>query len=273
MKASTFRPFASLLAILFLAAAFTAPAAPKKILFFTKSSGYEHEVISWKKGQPSFAEKVLLDLGRKNGWEFTFSKDGSKFSPEYLKQFDAVFFYTTGDLCSEGTDRQPPMTPAGKQALFDYVRAGKGFIGTHSATDTYQGSTWPWYVDFIGANFSNHSGAGTSGTAQFYKNMTHPILTAANTPNPWNRSEEWYTFTRDPLSSKIAGITILLTCHDTQMTQERDTAWVHEMPPPSEGARGGRLFYTAFGHSTSAFQEKAVMDLIIAGIKWAAYRL
>jgi hypothetical protein len=118
MKPSKFCRLVSLLGLLLLVAAFTASAAPEKILFFTKSSGFEHEVISWKKGQPSFAEKVLLDLGAKNGWEFTFSKDGSKFSPAYLAQFDAVFFYTTGDLCSEGTDKNPPMTPAGKQALF-----------------------------------------------------------------------------------------------------------------------------------------------------------
>ena len=93
-------------------------AAPKrKILFFTKSSAFEHSVISWKKGQPSWAEKTLSELGAKNNWEFTFSKDGSKFSPEYLAPFDAVFFYTTGDLTTKGTDGEPPMSAAGKQAL------------------------------------------------------------------------------------------------------------------------------------------------------------
>ncbi|HEX2748869.1 MAG TPA: hypothetical protein VHM91_12765, partial [Verrucomicrobiales bacterium] len=33
-----------------------ATAAKKKILFFSKSSGFEHSVISWKNGQPSWAE-------------------------------------------------------------------------------------------------------------------------------------------------------------------------------------------------------------------------
>jgi hypothetical protein len=126
-----------LLAVAVCAVAFAAAPAKRKILFFTKSSGFEHSVISWKNGQPSHAEKVLLELGAKNGWEFEFSKDGSKFSKDYLAQFDAVFFYTTGDLCSEGTDKQPPMSPEGKQALFDFVKAGKGFIGTHSASDTF----------------------------------------------------------------------------------------------------------------------------------------
>lgn len=128
---------AVLLLSIILTASSIVGAETKKILFFTKSSGYEHAVISWKNGQPSVAEKVLLDLGKKNGWEFTFSKDGSKFGREYLKQFDAVFFYTTGDLCSPGTDKQPPMTREGKQALIDYVRSGKGFVGTHSASDTF----------------------------------------------------------------------------------------------------------------------------------------
>ena len=66
------------------------PAAKREILFVSKSSGFEHSVISWKNGQPSWAEKQLLELVTKNGWEFTFHKDGSLFSPEYLKGFDAV---------------------------------------------------------------------------------------------------------------------------------------------------------------------------------------
>ena len=94
-------------------------------------------MISYKKGKPSLVEKTLADLGAKHQWEFTFSKDGSLFSPEYLRQFDALFFYTTGDLTSPGTDGQPPMSPAGKQALLDYVASGKGFIGSHSAADTF----------------------------------------------------------------------------------------------------------------------------------------
>src|SRR5688572_4229641 len=97
-------------------AAPTALAQPKtrKVLFFSKSSGYEHSVIKRKDGQPAFAEKILADLGPKHGIEFTFSKDGSLFTPDYLKTFDAFFFYTTGDLTWTGNDKNPPMSPAGK---------------------------------------------------------------------------------------------------------------------------------------------------------------
>ena len=70
----------------------------------------------------------------------------------------------------------------------------------------------------------------------------------------------------------LPGITILLTCTDSTITTERPIAWVHEMPPEAGVPRVGRMFYTGFGHDVTAFQETAVMNLIIAGIKWAAYR-
>ena len=91
-----FALFSCAFTVLVASQATAADAQPKKILFFTKSSGFEHSVITWKNGRPSHAEKVLTELGTKNGWEFTFSKDGSKFGKDYLGQFDAVFFYTTG---------------------------------------------------------------------------------------------------------------------------------------------------------------------------------
>jgi hypothetical protein len=76
--------------------------APKKILFFSKSSGYEHDMIKQHDGQLSEAEKILADLGEKNNIEFTFTKDGSVFTPDNLARYDAFFFYTTGDLTQPG---------------------------------------------------------------------------------------------------------------------------------------------------------------------------
>src|SRR5271168_519577 len=88
---------------------------PKKILFFSKSSGFEHSVIKiGKDGSPGLAQTTLTELGPKNGIEFTFSKDGSLFSKDYCDQFDAFFFYTTGVLTEPGNDKNPPMSPEGK---------------------------------------------------------------------------------------------------------------------------------------------------------------
>jgi len=198
--------------------------------------------------------------------------DASVFTDAGLANYDVVFFLNTTGTSLKTKDG---METAHRTALQNFItKKGRGFVGTHSATDTYQGNSWTWYVDFIGANFATHSNYPTSGTARYANGVTNtnPILMAANTPNPWNRSEEWYTFTRDPLSSPIAGIKILLTCNDSQFG-ERASSWTHEMPMDAGATQAGRLWYSAMGHDVSAFKEKAFVDLIIAGIKWAAHRI
>jgi hypothetical protein len=260
--------------LLTFAATWSASAAPKKILFFTKSSGYEHEVISWKNGRPSFAEKILLDLGAKNGWEFTFSKDGSKFSPEYLSQFDAVFFYTTGDLCSEGTDKQPPMSPAGKQALFDYVRSGKGFIGTHSATDTFHtanesqkgpdryanhGTNADPYACFIGGEFIIH------GAQQVATNkVIDPKFPGfEGVGDSFAFREEWYSL--KDFAPDDHALTVIDAPHMKGPMYDRP-------PYPNTWARmegKGRVWYTALGHREDVWTNPTFQQILVGGIKWA----
>jgi len=109
----------------------------KKVLFFSKSSDYEHPVIKRSGNELSFAEKILAESGPKHGIEFMFSKDGSRFTPEYLAQFDAYFFYSCNDPTVVGKDKFPAMTAAGKAALLDAVKHGKGFVGMHPAADTF----------------------------------------------------------------------------------------------------------------------------------------
>ena len=274
MKAYKFRQFIFAVAIAFITVAFSAAAAPKKILFFTKSSGFEHSVISWKNGQPSFAEKVLLELGAKNGWEFTFSKDGSKFSPEYLNQFDAVFFYTTGDLCSEGTDKNPAMTPAGKQALFDYIRSGKGFIGTHAAADTFHtaneskkgpdryanhGTNADPYCCFLGGEFIIH-GAQQVATN---KVIDSKFPGFENVGDRFAFQEEWYSL--KDFSPDDHVLTVIDAPHMKGPMYERPaypTTWAR-----NEGK--GRVWYTAMGHREDVWTNPMFQQILVGGIKWA----
>ena len=247
---------------------FTAAAAPKKILFFTKSSGFEHSVISWKDGRPAFAEKVLLQLGEKNGWEFTFSKDGSKFGKDYLAQFDAVFFYTTGDLCSPGTDQQPPMTPEGKQALFDYVRGGKGFIGTHAASDTFHtsnedqkgperyvnhGEKADAYARFLGGEFIKHG-------AQQVADPRFPGFEKVGSEIAFQ--EEWYS-----LKDFTPDIHVLTVIDAPAMKGVE-----YQRPPyPTTWARKegrGRVWYTAMGHREDVWTNPIFQEILVGGIKW-----
>ena len=91
-----------------MAAAFAAGALPlgwtraaddkkQKVLFFTKSAGFQHSVITRKGDALGHAEKILIELGKEHGFDVTATKDGSIFTPEKLKEFDVIAFYTTGD--------------------------------------------------------------------------------------------------------------------------------------------------------------------------------
>ena len=112
---------------------------PERILYFTYSAGYRHEVIPLSKA-------ILTQLGRDSGvFEVTATEDTSEFSTENLKRYAAVMFYTSGEI---------PMSGAQKTALLDFVRSGRGFLGVHSATDTFY--TWPDYLDLVGGYFNGH---------------------------------------------------------------------------------------------------------------------
>ncbi len=283
---------------LFLALAALATAAPdKKILFFTKCSNYEHSIVHERAGQPSFGAQVLAELGPKHGIVFTFSKDGSKFTPEYLAQFDAFFFYTSGDLLSPGKDGNPPMTPAGKQALLDAVKGGKGFIGTHSAADTFhtgetaatdtnQPRTWRYrnlgdkadpYTQMVGGELIVH------GTQQ----IGRVIVTDNKFPGFENRGasferlEEWYSMTN------FAPDMHVLLVQDTSAMRDPNAngkdwppaGWdtPYKRPPyPSTWAHlygKGRVFYTSIGHREDTWMSAQFQEILVGGIDWALGRV
>ena len=213
---------------------------------------------------PSDADNI------KNNLPGTKPVDTSAFVDGGLDKYDIVYFLnTTGSpLSGDGSD----MEKVHEQALRDFVeKKGKSFIGTHSATDTYQNNAWPWYVDdLVGANFTTHSGAGTTGSARWNDNVKHTILTTGMVPNPWQRAEEWYNFSRDVRqytpTDGSGPFTVLLLANDNQFP-ERPTAWVKEFPG------GGRMFYSAFGHDVSCFKEPAFQKFFFTAIRWAAHRL
>lgn len=264
-----------LAALLSLAVAASAADAPKrKILFFSKSSGFEHSVISYKNGQPSYAEKILSEIGAKQGWEFTFSKDGSKFSKGYLAQFDAVFFYTTGNLLEEGTDKQPPMSAEGKQALFDYVASGKGFIGTHSASDTFHtanekdkgpdryknhGADADAYVRFLGGEFIKHGKQQDAKMTCVDPKFPGLEKYAAGFSFP----EEWYS-----LKDFSSDVHVLLV----QESEKMEGVEYQRPPYPATWARAhgkGRIFYTSMGHREDVWTNPIFQDVLVGGIKFA----
>jgi type 1 glutamine amidotransferase len=256
-----------------LAASASAPR--RRILFFTKSSGFEHPMIKKPDGGgPSQAERILSEWAPQHHWEFTFSKDGSLFTPDYLQQFDALFFYTTGDLTTPGTDKQPPMTPAGKQALLDYVAAGKGFIGTHSASDTFHtlneskkgppryqnfGDAADPYVKMLGGEFIKH-GAQQKATLRCVDGKFPGLAQHAD---GFELHEEWYSLKdfREDLH------VVLVQETDGMKGPEYDRPAYPETWARMHGK--GRVFYTSMGHRDDVWTNPIFHDVLAGGIIWA----
>ena len=264
--------------VAFASSAFAAPAPKKKILFFSKSAGFEHSVIKRNAGNPSFAEQVLKELGEKHNFEFTFSKDGSLFTPAYLAQFDAYFFYTTGDLTTEGTDKQPPMTKAGKDALLKAVENGKGFVGTHSASDTFHGPNYlqggdkAWladgdnadpYIKMLGGEFINH--AAQQKARQLVADAKFPGMSAV--PADFGPHEEWYS-----LKNIATNMRVLLV----QETKGMEGASYQRPNFPATWAKAhgrGRVFYTSMGHREDVWLNPVFQAVLVGGLEWASGRV
>jgi hypothetical protein len=237
--------------------------SPKKILFFSKSSGYQHDMISYAKGQPSEAEKILAELGKKNNLEFTFTKDGSVFTPENIAKYDAFCFYTTGDLTTLGGDKNPPMSPEGKAAFLQAIRDGKGFVGIHSATDTFHSTPAGVdpYIQMIGGEFITHGSQQKAHQIVVDKNF--PGM--SEVPDDFGPAEEWYS-----LKNLSPNLHVLLV---------QDTSSMGNKPPydrpnyPSTFAQQygkGRSFYTSMGHRADIWTNPVFQQVLVGGLKWAA---
>jgi uncharacterized protein len=243
---------------------------PKKLLFYTKSAGFEHSVVKRDGDQPAFAERIMTEFGKKHGFDVTCSKDGRIFDKDY-EQFDAFFFYTTENLTHEGTDKQPPMSVKGKQNLIDAVKAGKGFGGSHCASDTFhtegdrtKGQDTPDpYIQMIGGEFIRHGEQQEAMMRVADKNF--PGLEKAG--DGFNMHEEWYS-----LKNFAPDMHVILV----QETKGMRNADYQRPPYPATWARmhgKGRVFYTSMGHREDVWQNPTFESILVGGLNFILGRV
>lgn len=250
----------------------------KSVLVFTKSSGFEHQVVKRVNGQQSIVEAAVRELGNKNGFGVETSKDGRVFNTQEFLKYAAVIFFTTGDLTKEGTDKNPPMSPAGKQALLSAIHAGKiGFVGVHAASDTFHtepdtpdnanryiahGEKSDPYIRMLGGEFITHGSNPRLQTADVIINdPSFPGLSGVTSPVSF--TEEWYSLKdfRDDLH-------VILTLD----TKGMRGACYDRPPYPVAWTRmdgKGRVFFTALGDRPENWHSEFMLDLLAGGIRWA----
>jgi len=253
-------------------------AAPKKsLLVFTKSSGWEHDVVKRIEGRPSTVEDAVTTLGKQHGFEVSTSKDGRIFDSKEITQYAATLFFTTGDLTQPGTDKNPPMSPQGKQTLLDAVRGGLGFVGVHAASDTFHtqpdpddqsnryvahGEQSDPYLRMVGAEFITHGSNPRLQTSDLIvKDPKFPGLEGVTSPVSF--TEEWYS-----LKDFVPDLHVILTLETKGMKGE----CYQRSPYPVTWARmhgKGRIFYTAMGDRPENWHNAFFLNLVTGGIRWS----
>ncbi len=226
----------------------------KRLLCIGETKGFQHDSVP-------YAMATLWELGKETGlWETYIRTDSQLVTKKKLDKnaknldyFDAVFFYTTGTLDMD--DEQ-------KAALLSFVHDdGKGFIGGHSATDTF--FDWPEYGDLVGGYFDGHP-----WHQQVRINVEDNQFPGMRQFGPQiTLTDEIYqlkNFSRDK-----ARVLMTLDTSSVDMTKKDihradgdfALAWIRNYGK-------GRVFSSPLGHENQIYDRPDMRTLYVEAVKW-----
>jgi type 1 glutamine amidotransferase len=231
----------------------------QKLLYFTRSVEFEHSVVAPHDGAPSHSAGILSDLGKTHGFEVVCSKDGRVFD-ENLSDFDAVVFYSCGNLYRPSVRKTPPMTEAGRKRLLDAVAAGKPFVGLHSSC--YWGRDAEpddAYLKMVGAEFISH---GAQQEAAM-KVVSPSFPGVENLGAQFRLLDEWYA-----MKNFASDLHVVLAQETKGMQGD-----MYQRPPfPATWARPfgkGRVFFSSMGHREDVWTNPTFQQVLLGGLAWA----
>ncbi len=211
------------------------------VLVFSLTKGFHHA---------SIADGIIAiqKLGSENGFSVDTTTDVNAFTTENLKKYTALVF-----LSPTGSN---VFTADQKQALKDYITKGGAFVGIHAASDfCYE---WEWYGKMVGGYFESHPKVQEAKLTI----VAPKDKIVKGLPEPWMHKDEWYNFkTVNP------AIKVLIKVDETsyeggKMKNDHPISWTSE-------AEGGKVFYTALGHTKECYTDPLFLQHILAGMKWA----
>jgi len=228
----------------------------KHLLVIGEEKGYRHESVS-------HAMSTIERLGRETGlWDITLRTDTEaltkkklEYNAKNLDNFDAVLFFTGGDL---------EMDAQQKADFLSFVHDdGRGFIGIHSAAITFV--NWPEYGEMLGGYYDEHPW-GTFDAPVIVEDPAFPGM--QQWPKSFVLRDEIYqmrNYSRDRLRvlMRLDASKLDLANKNVHRT-DRDLAvtWAKMYGK-------GRVFYTTLGHVEENWDNPEFQKMITLAIKWA----
>lgn len=209
-----------------------------RALVFSATNGYRHESIP--------AGKAMLQ-SHAGEWKIAVdtTEDPTAFNNANLANYQLIILLSnTGNNLSESQ----------RQALRSFVRKGGRVLGIHSASDAEY--DWGWYGEMIGARFLDHPAiqqATCEVTDAFHPSVRDMVL--------WTRSDEWYNYYNLQKDNEV----VLVVREDSYQ------GGAHPGIHPISWHRnydGGKVFYTAMGHTVASYSEPLFIQHIGGAIEW-----
>jgi type 1 glutamine amidotransferase len=220
------------------------PGAPIRVLMVTATAAFRHDSI------PAAQQAMAKLAADTRDFEVTATENLSAIGAADLSRYDVLFFaLTSGEL---------PLSDVQKRAILDFVSAGGGFLGAHSATDTLY--DWPDYGRLVGAYFKEHP--WTEPADVIVEDPAHAAT--AGLGDRFSILEEFYTFRENPRPN----VHVLLRLDPASVGAAGDypLAW-------TQSFGRGRTYYNALGHFSSTWNDPRFQRQIAGAIRWAASRL
>lgn len=223
---------AALIALLAAGALGVAGTNAKIKVMFLRGGG----IHDWKNNTPIL--KAVMD--RTNDFEVTFTENLDDLK-ERIKNFDIIAVYTTG----------MKLTKEQEKGLCDFVEKGGGFVGIHSASDSFKNADRYW--EMVGGRFAGHGGG--KYTVYIYDH-DHPITKGLK---DFEIEDETYCHNYHR-NAQMRSLTRM-----NRGNERQSMSWVSFYGK-------GRVFYTGNGHGRQAWANPHFQRLVVRAAYWAAGR-
>ena len=230
-----------------------------RVLMVTQSKGFRHGSVNRRQKKLAPAEIAMTQLGQQTK---LFTVDCTQncqadFTAANLKKYRIVMFYTTGVL---------PITDKNRDYFVNtwLKTKGHGYIGFHSATDTYRTKNpkHRWYQEIAGGTFNGHPwGSGNNVTITVH-DTSHPAMKPFG--KEFQIKDEIYQYVNwVPKNVRVLMSLNMAKCNPKK-AYHVPVAWCRNWGQ-------GRIFYNNLGHNEKTWTDKTFLKSTHAAVRWVLH--